>query len=120
MGLDNYFVIEGTDTVPILLPWPDVNLCGGMFSGHGDGSFRGKVYADIVEQITGVSLYEDRLSTETLEEMADALNGYIAERQFDDDAEVDTDWGISFKEIRGLAIVFGFASENNLECISWW
>jgi len=74
MGLDNIWkknkeengVIEG-----------DFKLCGGVFSGHGNDSFRGKVYDRFVEDVTGVSLYGDpetfEIPNETVKQMADDL-----------------------------------------------
>ena len=74
MGLDNFWkkskdeagVIEG-----------DFKVCGGMFSGSGNDSFRGKVYARLVEDITGVSLYGDpetfETQNDTVKQMADDL-----------------------------------------------
>jgi hypothetical protein len=74
MGLDNIWkkskdeagVVEG-----------EFKICGGMFSGSGNDSFRGKVYARLVEDITGVSLYGDpetfETPSETVKQMADDL-----------------------------------------------
>jgi hypothetical protein len=74
MGLDNIWmknkdehgVIEG-----------EFKVCGGVFSGHGNDSFRGKVYARFVEEVTGVSLYGDpetfETPNETVKQMADDL-----------------------------------------------
>jgi hypothetical protein len=74
MGLDNIWkknkdengVIEG-----------EFKLCGGVFSGHGNDSFRGKVYDRFVEDVTGVSLYGDpetfEIPNETVKQMADDL-----------------------------------------------
>jgi hypothetical protein len=75
MGLDNIWkknkdengVIEG-----------EFKICGGVFSGHGNYSFRGKVYERFVEDVTGVSLYGDpetfETSNETVKQMADDLD----------------------------------------------
>ena len=69
MGLDTYAVFpvptyrEGEELLDLeqapshLFAGVD-GLCGGMFSGHGNGSFRGKVYNDFVEEITRESLYQ--------------------------------------------------------------
>lgn len=74
MGLDNYWmknkdengVVEG-----------EFKICGGMFSGNGNDSFRGKVYHRLVEDITGISLYGDpetnEIPIETVKVMADDL-----------------------------------------------
>ena len=71
MGLDNIWkkskdengVIEG-----------EFKVCGGVFSGNGNDSFRGKVYNRLVEDITGVSLYGDpetcEVPVETVKQMA--------------------------------------------------
>jgi hypothetical protein len=75
MGLDNIWkknkdengVIEG-----------EFKICGGVFSGNGNDSFRGKVYERFVEDVTGVSLYGDpetfETSNETVKQMADDLD----------------------------------------------
>ena len=74
MGLDNYWMkakeelghIEG-----------NFNICGGMMSGSGNDSFRGKVYHRFVEDVTNVSLYGDpetgEIPNETVKKMADDL-----------------------------------------------
>ena len=73
MGLDNYWEAPKGTSLEELTFDPPLRLCGGLFSGHGDGSFRGKVYSGIVEAITGVSLYEDKIDNTTVCQMADAL-----------------------------------------------
>ena len=59
----------------------EFKLCGGMFSGSGNNSFRGKVYHSFVEDITGVSLYGDRetneIPIETVKQMADDLEATV-------------------------------------------
>ena len=75
MGLDNFWmknkdehgVIEGK-----------FEICGGIFSGHGNDSFRGKVYNRFVEDVTGISLYgytpdTNEISNEVVRDMADGL-----------------------------------------------
>ena len=75
MGLDNIWmkskdekgVIEG-----------EFKVCGGIFSGNGNDSFRGKVYCRFVEDVTGISLYgytneSNEISNEIVREMADDL-----------------------------------------------
>lgn len=96
MGLDNIWkkskeengVVEG-----------EFGICGGVFSGNGNDSFRGKVYNKFVEDVTGVSLYGDletfEIPSETIKQMADDLestewrHSYIAnydmeEKEFKD------------------------------------
>ena len=57
MGLD-CFIVHGNDRDKAFTSKDDerikdVNLCGGMFSGYGsDGSFRGKVYEPIIQELS--------------------------------------------------------------------
>ncbi len=58
----------------------NIELCGGIFSGCGnDGSFRGKVYILMVLEITGVSLNQDWIPPETVQEMYEALLAFDAQ-----------------------------------------
>jgi hypothetical protein len=74
MGLDNYWKKSKEEAGTIE---GDFKICCGIFSGSGNESFRGKVYARLVEDITGVSLYGDpetcEISLETVKQMADDL-----------------------------------------------
>jgi hypothetical protein len=54
MGLDNLWKKNDNETASVE---GNFQICGGMFSGHGNDSFRGKVYHRLVEDITGISLY---------------------------------------------------------------
>lgn len=49
-----------------------IDLCGGIYSG-GAGSFRGKVYDMLILDLTGVSLYQEWIPPETVQQMAEAL-----------------------------------------------
>ena len=69
MGLDNYWR-KDADTEG----YADVNgVCGGLLSGNGNHSFRGKVYNNIIVNVTGVSLYEDKIEPETIQTMNEAI-----------------------------------------------
>ena len=73
MGLDNYWKSRNGRMGKIeknFLVW------GGMLSGNGEASFRGKVYADIVEEATGISLYDAHISNKTVRVMADKLDAF--------------------------------------------
>jgi hypothetical protein len=75
MGLDNYWMKNKEEAGHIE---GDFNVWGGMMSGSGNKSFRGKVYNAIVEEITDVSLYGDpetnEIPNETVKQMADKLD----------------------------------------------
>ena len=115
MGLDNYWkkskdeagVIEG-----------EFQICGGMFSGSGNDSFRGKVYHRLVEDITGVSLYGDpetcEIPSETVKQMANDLEGtewrdsYIAHYDIEED------------EFKDLVKMFRLHADAGHYLIAWY
>ena len=55
MGLDCYIVKGNRDEVFKDERLEDLNLVGGLFSGHGNGSFRGKCYEEFVAHLTASS-----------------------------------------------------------------
>ena len=94
MGLDNYWVIPNPEWsgnpeseiegdykyldcknpqwVSNELP----NICGGMFSGNGaNGSFRGKVYATLIQELTDHDIYR-RQQPEDVQRIAEGLTCY--------------------------------------------
>ncbi len=85
MGLDCYIVHGNDRDKPFTHQdderLKDVRLCGGLFSGYGgDGSFRGKVYDPIIQELSEgkhtwyIDQDEDNFVTsDTLKEQADLL-----------------------------------------------
>ena len=53
--------------------WKKPDLAAGLYSGHGQGSFRGGRYNDTIKAISPYSLYSYELSNEQVKEIADAL-----------------------------------------------
>jgi hypothetical protein len=80
MGLDCFWEMPDGKEHPEFNP--PLELCGGMFSGHGSESFRGKVYARFVEEVSGESLYED-LTNKQVKKIADALESDEAIKRMD-------------------------------------
>ena len=115
MGLDNYWkkskeesgVIEG-----------DFKVCCGIFSGSGNESFRGKVYARLVEDITGVSLYGDpetyEISHETVKQMADDLE----KTEFI--PEYITHYDIEQDEFKDLVKMFRLHADAGHYLVAWY
>lgn len=80
----------------------DIHLCGGMFSGNGnDGSFRGKVYSQIVEDITNASLYSEWIDSDEVARMSECIDDYLA-------------------DIEQLARFFTVCRERGLGLKGWW
>ena len=55
---------------------PPLNLCGGIFSDNGSGSFRGKVYEGVIQEVTNgeVSLYVEQMPNADVRKISDAFN----------------------------------------------
>jgi hypothetical protein len=73
MGLDSLWKDnDGNDGV---IP-QRFKVCGGLFSGNfelGNDSFRGKVYENLIVEVTGESLYQELIPNEKIKVMNDAL-----------------------------------------------
>jgi hypothetical protein len=123
MGLDTYavygrdhnkYVKGGDNNIPDEL-FPDNRLCGGMFSGGGN-SFRGKVYADYVEWVTDVSLYEELIDADLVKVMAEQLSA-VTEDKFN---QFDNEWGITYDEAKDLAKWFSVVADEGGSVVGWW
>jgi hypothetical protein len=122
MGLDNFISRSPGD--PVLTPEDErafaesgIQLCGSMYT-DGVTSFRGKVYAIFVSEVTDESLFDEWLSPETVAEMADKL------AQCDPDTArerlgLDEDFVPSPGEIRDLQKLFRICADRGLGIIGW-
>jgi len=94
----------------------DLHLCGGLNSGGG-GSFRGKVYSDVVEHVTGVSLHEEWIPPDTVRAMAEAFDRCDPEAVESEMAgEV---YDITALEARELRTFFRICAHRGLGLIGW-
>ena len=125
MGLDSYC----RNSVPITVEddprLANLKLCGGMMSGSGsDGSFRGKVYADMVKEITGVSLYQTTIPTEEVKDMADAMATWLADNPGDHTTKTSELTGdpivTARQEIIDLQILFEVTAAADGFVTGWW
>lgn len=93
-------------------------LCGGLFSGNGAGpSFRGKVYNDIIENLTGVSLYQEEIPNETVKGMADTLGLLLTTGVNNRQCKK---LGLAVEEFEALAKWFRVVADNNGVVVGWW
>jgi hypothetical protein len=125
MGLDTYAVKEvpeGDEKALLEFQQQRTNdfkntgsLIGGMMSGNGyDGAFRGKVYDEIIESVTGESLYQEEIDNETVKEMATSLEEAVASgRVFKFEADADDHLSL-------LAAWFRVAADNGYTVTGWW
>jgi len=122
MGLDNY---PARDPQGTLLPEDEeafrkagIRLRGSLFS-DGTVSFRGKVYNDLVERVTGASLYQEWIPPETVRKMA-------AELVVRSPEELARMWvGEDYteehvKEMESLQQRFPICARRGLGLIGWW
>lgn len=88
------------------------SLCGGLFSGDGcGGCFRGKVYDEDIESVTGQTLYCEFLSPTTVAEMSRKLQQHLDTLDPRDE---------DFRKMKLLAEFFCICRENSLGLYNWW
>jgi hypothetical protein len=119
MGLDNYATQasgeELTDEDVAAFEAEGPNLCGGIASGDA-GSFRGKVYVGLIQDITGESLYEPFIPPERVKAMYNALRDCDPS----DSDNYDCRFGEPEDQIDELRKFFKVCAERNLGIVSWW
>ena len=120
MGLDNYAQPgpeqELTEEDERAFEAAEINLCGGVLSGAA-GSFRGKVYAGLVEAITGESLYQEWIPPERVKAMDEALLR-CEPREFDD--VHDHRFGDVESAVKNLRKFIGVCVARGLGLVGCW
>jgi len=124
MGLDTYArrspEEELTDEDARAFDEAGIELCGGVFSGCG-GSFRGKVYDDLILEITGCSLYQEWIPPEKVQEMYRALEGCQPEQVLREAEAEGRFWHEhTTGEILELRAFFRVCAERGLGLAGWW
>lgn len=141
MGLDCY-IVHGNDRDKAFTSKDDerikdIQLCGGMFSGGGnDGSFRGKVYDPLIQELSEgqytwyIEQDEDNyIPSDTLKEQADILSTFITDiiEEHGDLDDEDTvyithdGWAeYTYKEVRDLETLLRVASERKAVMCVWY
>lgn len=114
MGLDSYWCKTPEERPVEIVFDPPLNLCGGMLSGTGAGSFRGKVYATIIEEISGVSIYNEWLDTDTISKIAADLEATEWVPRF------EQEYGIGKEEFNDLGRMFGAYAFAKCGLYGWW
>lgn len=120
MGLDTYAVRspegdlqEGDEQA---FDKADLQLCGGLYSGSG-GSFRGKVYADVVKHVSGVSLYEGWIPPNTVRAMAEAFD--LCDLEAVENEMAGRVHATSALEVHELRRFFRICADRGLGLVSW-
>jgi hypothetical protein len=115
MGLDNYWMKNKEEAGHVE---GDFKICGGMLSGHGNDSFRGKVYYRFVEDVTNVSLYGDpetgEIPNETVKEMAADLEATEWRDSYIENYDIVED------EFKDLVKMFRLHADAGHHLVSSW
>lgn len=125
MGLDN-LIYERKPVKDERLSKALEPLCGGIMTDN-NNSFRGKVYNELLEEITGMSLYNSsQWSLAELDECVNILTDFIEENKDDWDKKVAQPderyrgYYTSLKEVTALRDVFKLCSEEGWIIEEWW
>ena len=119
MGLDTYAMrgsdIELTKEDLAAFEAADIQLCEGVPSGLTYG-FRGKVYDDLVLEITGESLYQDWIPPKRVKRMYEAL----AKCNPEEAAKGNYFYSITESDVVNLRKFFKVCAERNLGLVGSW
>lgn len=122
MGLDTYAVVVKENNT-MELANPDLfasisGLCGGIFSANGEGSFRGKIYDNVIENATGETLYQELIPPEKVRLMSEKYDMWLATHF---DGYIDEDGThISRSELLALGEFLRICKEHGLGLHGWW
>ena len=144
MGLDCY-IVHGNDrskdfTAEDEPRIKDVNLCGGMMSGHGaDGSFRGKWYEPLIDELLETDYLwhiegeNAHITAQQLKEQAEALADLLHSvesdaKHLEQTLEPETivyktdrmEAEYTYQEIQDLELLLRCASERGAVMVCWW
>jgi hypothetical protein len=117
MGLDNFWKKIGLDPTTEESTGNlegDFKVWAGGCSDHGNTSFRGKVYYTIVEEITGVSLYDDVIEHEKCKEMLECLE------DFDFSQICQNPYDLTQEDYDLFVYMFKKHIEAGHYLVSWW
>lgn len=122
MGLDTFASrtpgeIQLTEEDQRALGPAEARLCGGMFSGDG-GSFRGKVYLDVVDRVAEVSLSQEWIPPETVREMWEAFDRCEPQQVVRESA--NDRYPVTAEEVSALGDFLRVCVERGLGLIGWW
>lgn len=90
------------------------HLCDGLFSGSGQGSFRGKVYNEFIEHVSGISLYQEEMSNADVRKVARSLATY------DSRSKDLVAFEITLAEIDDLTRMFTEYGDAGATLVGWW
>ena len=118
MGLDSIWSIgtgkSGLTKARKVIFRPRLNLVGGLFSGEGQGSFRGKAYNRFIEEQTGESLYQKKIPNSKVKKISDRL------QKMDWYVGLNKRYKISKQEFNDLKRMFKRYAKEGAILYGWW
>jgi hypothetical protein len=121
MGLDTFAArtpkIELTEEDVAAFEDAQPKLAGGIAAG-GWESFRGKLYDDVVQRVTRMSLYELWIPPEIVQKMSEAFDRCDPEA-VSREAE-DATYPTSAHEVVELRRFFRICADRGLGLVGWW
>jgi hypothetical protein len=123
MGLDSYASrspgdIELTVGDEQAFMVAGIELCGGLQSGDGGSSFRGKVYLDVVDRVADATLMAEWIPPEEVREIAAAFERCDPARVAEE-SEGDH-YPATESEVVNLTRFFSLCAERGLGLVGWW
>ncbi|MDT8899572.1 hypothetical protein QYE77_15005 (plasmid) [Thermanaerothrix sp. 4228-RoL] len=104
MGLDNIWYNRNGEKTYLEFN-PELNLVGGLFSEHGNGSFRGGYYNDFFVSVLGFDLHND-LSNSEVRQIAERLNSMNYDPSFLEEYDITPE---EFEDLRRMFTAYGKA-----------
>ena len=111
MGMDNYWMKNKEELGEVE---GEFKICGGMLSGNGNDSFRGKVYFRFIEDVCNENLYDEMIPNETVKQMADDLEATEWR-----DSQIEN-YDIEEEEFKDLVKMFRLHADAGHYLVSSW
>ena len=114
MGLDSFWQIDAETPGCI-----EASFClrgDGAFTNKGTSAFRGGAYDDILEPLTGVCLYEEKIENDTIIEM----NKRIQECSFEKAKELAPHYALTPEEWRDFQKMWDAHARAGHYLAGWW
>lgn len=111
MGLDNYWMKNKEELGEVE---GEFKICGGMLSGNGNDSFRGKVYFRFIEDVCNENLYDEMIPNEIVKKMADDLEATEWRDSYVENYDIEEE------EFRDLVKMFRLHADAGHYLVSSW
>jgi hypothetical protein len=123
MGLDCFFSPPDKDT-PFPEFEPELDLITGIAESLVDlPTFRGKTYNDLIEKVTGVSLYQTEIGNMNVRGMAQSLEDWIPEEhlgELDELLGLEGNASVNCQQYNDLKRMFRAHADAGFSILGWW